>query len=159
VIQTDAPLNPGNSGGPLVDGSGHIVGINTAIAGGAQGICFAIGIDIASNVAATLMREGRVRRSRLRFAGQTIMLDRRIVRGLGRSASSAIMVLEVLEDGPAQRAGLEKGDVLVEFDGAQIESLDHLHRLLTVELAQREVPLRVLRRGKVLDLSVRPVTQ
>jgi S1-C subfamily serine protease len=159
VIQTDAPLNPGNSGGPLVDGSGSIVGINTAIAGGAQGICFAIGIDIASNVAATLMREGRVRRSRLRFAGQTIMLDRRIVRGLGRSASTAILVLEVLADGPAQRAGLEKGDVLLEFDGAAIESLDHLHRLLTVELAQREVALRVLRRGKVVELSVRPVTQ
>jgi serine protease Do len=87
------------------------------------------------------------------------MLDRRIVRGLARSASSAILVLEVLADGPAQRAGLEKGDVLLEFDGTAIESLDHLHRLLTVELAQREVPLRVLRRGKVLELSVRPVTQ
>src|SRR3954470_544764 len=109
VIQTDAPLNPGNSGGPLIDGAGRIVGINTAIAGGAQGICFAIGIDIAANVAGTLMREGRVRRSRLRFAGQTIMLDRRIVRGLQRSASTAILVLEVLADGPAQRAGLEKG--------------------------------------------------
>ncbi len=156
VIQTDAPLNPGNSGGPLVDGAGRIVGINTAIAGGAQGICFAIGIDIASNVAATLMREGRVRRSRLRFAGQTITLDRRIVRGLARSASSAILVLEVLANGPAQRAGLEKGDVLLEFDGAAIESLDHLHRLLTVELAQRDVPLRVLRRGKVVELTVRP---
>jgi S1-C subfamily serine protease len=159
VIQTDAPLNPGNSGGPLVDGAGRIVGINTAIAGGAQGICFAIGIDIASNVAATLMREGRVRRSRLRFAGQTITLDRRIVRGLERSASSAILVLEVLANGPAQRAGLEQGDVLLEFDGAAIESLDHLHRLLTVELAQRQVPLRVLRRGKVVDLTVRPVTE
>lgn len=155
VIQTDAPLNPGNSGGPLVDGAGRIVGINTAIAGGAQGICFAIGIDIASNVAATLMREGRVRRSRLRFAGQTITLDRRIVRGLARTVSSAILVLEVLANGPAQRAGVEKGDVLLEFDGGEIESLDHLHRLLTVELAQREVPLRVLRRGKVVELSVR----
>jgi len=159
VIQTDAPLNPGNSGGPLVDGAGRIVGINTAIAGGAQGICFAIGIDIASNVAATLMREGRVRRSRLRFAGQTITLDRRIVRGLARSASSAILVLEVLANGPAQRAGLEKGDVMLEFDGAAIESLDHLHRLLTVELAQRDVPLRALRRGKVVDLTIRPVTE
>jgi S1-C subfamily serine protease len=159
VIQTDAPLNPGNSGGPLVDGTGRIVGINTAIAGGAQGICFAIGIDIASNVAATLMREGRVRRSRLRFAGQTITLDRRIVRGLSRTVSSAILVLEVLPDGPALRAGLEKGDVLLEFDGEAIESLDHLHRLLTVDVAQRDVPLRVLRRGKVLDLVVRPVTE
>src|SRR4030095_13191405 len=151
VILTDSPLNPGNSGGPLVDGSGRIVGINTAIAGGAQGICFAIGIDIAADVAATLMREGRVRRSRLRFAGQTITLDRRILRGLGRTAPNAILVLEVLADGPAQRAGIEEGDALLEFDGGTIESLDHLHRLLTVELAQREVPLRVLRRGKVLE--------
>lgn len=158
VIQTDAPLNPGNSGGPLVDGSGQIVGINTAIAGGAQGICFAIGIDIAADVAATLMREGRVRRSRLRFAGQTITLDRRILRGLERTAPSAILVLEVLADGPAQHAGLEKGDVLLEFDGDAIESLDHLHRLLTVDLAQRDVPVRVLRKGKVLALAVRPVT-
>lgn len=158
VIQTDAPLNPGNSGGPLVDGSGQIVGINTAIAGGAQGICFAIGIDIAADVAATLMREGRVRRSRLRFAGQTITLDRRILRGLGRTAPSAILVLEVLPDGPAQRAGLEQGDVLLDFDGDAIESLDHLHRLLTVERAQRDVPVRVLRRAKLLSLAVRPVT-
>ena len=159
VIQTDAPLNPGNSGGPLVDGSGRIVGINTAIAGGAQGICFAIGIDIAANVAATLMREGRVRRSRLRFAGQTITLDRRILRSLARTAPSAILVLEVLANGPALRAGLEKGDVLLDFDGAAIESLDHLHRLLTVELAQRDVPLRVLRRGKLVELRVRPETE
>lgn len=159
VIQTDAPLNPGNSGGPLVDGAGRIIGINTAIAGGAQGICFAIGIDIAANVAATLMREGRVRRSRLRFAGQTITLDRRILRGLVRSTPTAILVLEVLADGPAQRAGLEQGDVMLEFDGAQIESLDHLHRLLTVELAQRDVALRVRRRGKIVDLTVRPVTE
>jgi S1-C subfamily serine protease len=158
VIQTDAPLNPGNSGGPLVDGSGQIVGINTAIAGGAQGICFAIGIDNAADVAATLMREGRVRRSRLRFAGQTITLDRRILRGLERAAPSAILVLEVLPDGPAQRAGLEKGDVLLDFDGDAIESLDHLHRLLTVELAQRDVPVRVMRKGKLLALAVRPVT-
>jgi S1-C subfamily serine protease len=159
VIQTDAPLNPGNSGGPLVDGSGRIVGINTAIAGGAQGICFAIGIDIAADVAATLMREGRVRRSRLRFAGQTITLDRRILRGLARSAPTAIMVLEVLRDGPAERAGLEKGDVLLDFDGAAIESLDHLHRMLTVERAGRDVAMRVVRRGKLLELMVRPVTE
>jgi S1-C subfamily serine protease len=156
VIQTDAPLNPGNSGGPLVDGAGRIVGINTAIAGGAQGICFSIGIDIAADVAATLMREGRVRRSRLRFAGQTITLDRRITRGLARSTPNAILVLEVLPDGPALRAGLEKGDVLLEFDGAAIDGLDHLHRLLTVELAQRDVPLRVLRRGKIIEAVVRP---
>jgi S1-C subfamily serine protease len=120
VIQTDAPLNPGNSGGPLVDGGCRVVGINTAIAGGAQGICFAIGIDIAANVAATLMREGRVRRSRLGLAGQTIPLDRRILRTLQREAPTAIPVLEVQPDGPAERAKLQRGDVLLDFDGARL---------------------------------------
>jgi len=156
VIQTDAPLNPGNSGGPLVDGRGYVVGINTAMAGGAQGICFAIGIDIAADVAARLMREGRVRRSRLRLAGQTITLDRRIMRGLGRSDATAILVSEVQANGPAARAGLSPGDVILEFDGAAIAGLDQLHRVLTAELAERTVPMRVLRRGKLVELTIRP---
>src|SRR5690349_7067368 len=156
VIQTDAPLNPGNSGGPLVDGACRVVGINTAIAGGAQGICFAIGIDIAANVAATLMREGRVRRSRLGLAGQTITLDRRVQRTLQRQLQTAILVLEVQADGAATRAKLEKGDVLLDFDGTPIAGLDHLHRLLTAELATREIKIRVLRRGKLLDVAIRP---
>nr|WP_298724917.1 trypsin-like peptidase domain-containing protein [uncultured Steroidobacter sp.] len=157
VIQTDAPLNPGNSGGPLVDGACRVVGINTAIAGGAQGICFAIGSDIAANVAATLMREGRVRRSRLGLAGQTISLDRRIQRTLQRQVQTAILLLEIQSDGPAARAKLERGDVLLDFDGAPIAGLDHLHRLLTAELATRDVRIRVLRRGKLLDLTIRPM--
>ena len=156
VIQTDAPLNPGNSGGPLVDGSGRVVGINTAIAGGAQGICFAIGIDIATNVATLLMRDGRVRRSRLKVAGQTIMLDRRVLLSLGRSTPGAILILEVQPNGPAHRAGLESGDVLLDFDGGAITGLDHLHRLLTVELAQRDIPMRVRRRGRIVEMTIRP---
>jgi len=157
VIQTDAPLNPGNSGGPLVDGACRVIGINTAIAGGAQGICFAIGIDIAANVAATLMREGRVRRSRLGLGGQTIPLDRRILRTLQRQVPTAILVLEVQARGPAERANLQKGDVLLEFDGAPIAGLDQLHRLLTADLAAREIEVRVLRRGKLLDVTIRPM--
>jgi len=157
VIQTDAPLNPGNSGGPLVDGASRVIGINTAIAGGAQGICFAIGIDIAANVAATLMREGRVRRSRLGLAGQTIPLDRRVLRTLQRQVPTAILVLEVQSDGPAERAQLQHGDVLLDFDGAPIAGLDHLHRLLTAELASREVGVRLIRKGKVLDATIRPM--
>jgi S1-C subfamily serine protease len=155
VIQTDAPLNPGNSGGPLVDGRGNVVGINTAMAGGAQGICFAIGIDIAADVAARLMREGRVRRSRLRLAGQTITLDRRIVRGLERASATAILLTDVQAHGPAARAGLSAGDVLLDFDGTAIASLDQLHRVLTAELAQRDVPVRVLRRGKFVEAMIR----
>lgn len=156
VIQTDAPLNPGNSGGPLVDGAGFVVGINTAIVGGAQGICFAIGVDIAQDVATQLMREGRVRRSRLKIAGQTITLDRRIVRGLQRQHANAVMLAEVQSGGPGARAGLHSGDLLLDFDGHTISSLDQLHRLLTADRAQRDVPIRILRRGKLLDLAIRP---
>jgi S1-C subfamily serine protease len=156
VIQTDAPLNPGNSGGPLVDGWGRVVGINTAIAGGAQGICFAIGIDIAKNVATLLMRDGRVRRSRLKVAGQTITLDRRVLHTLGRQTPGAVLIVEVQKDGPAHRAGVESGDVLLDFDGEAIAGLDHLHRLLTADLAQRDIPVRVRRRGRLIETKIRP---
>ena len=156
VIQTDAPLNPGNSGGPLADTAGQVIGINTAVAGGAQGICFAIGIDTAIEVAYQLMRHGRVRRSRLRLAGQTVALDRRVLRALGRTESGAVMVSEVLPDGPAQRAGLEQGDLLLELDGECVTGVDCLHRLLTAELAGREVGAQLLRRGKRQSATVIP---
>jgi S1-C subfamily serine protease len=156
VIQTDAPLNPGNSGGPLVDMSGRVVGINTAIAGHAQGICFAIGIDTAVDVAHSLMHDGRVRRSRLGIAGQTIMLDRRVVRALDRAGDQAVMLSELLADGPAARANLEKGDVLLEFAGEAVTGVDQLHRLLTQARAGTDVRLKLLRRGKLVDVTVRP---
>ncbi len=156
VIQTDAPLNPGNSGGPLADTAGQVIGINTAVAGGAQGICFAIGIDTAVEVAYQLMRHGRVRRSRLRLAGQTIALDRRVLRVLERAESGAVMISEVLRDGPAQRAGLERGDLLLALDGESITGVDRLHRLLTDECAGREVEIRLLRRGKPRTVTVIP---
>jgi len=156
VIQTDAPLNPGNSGGPLADASGRVIGINTAVAGGAQGICFAIGIDTAVEVAYQLMRHGRVRRSRLKLAAQTIVLDRRLARALERAHSGAVMVAEVMPDGPAQHAGLERGDLLLELDGEDITGIDSLHRLLTAERAGREVEIRLLRRGKPQALTAVP---
>ena len=156
VIQTDAPLNPGNSGGPLADTAGRVIGINTAVAGGAQGICFAIGIDTAVEVAYQLMRHGRVRRSRLKLAGQTIALDRRVLRALERTEVGAVMISEVLTDGPAQRAGLERGDLLLELDGECITGVDRLHRLLTAERAGRAVEIQVLRRGKRQSVSVIP---
>jgi S1-C subfamily serine protease len=156
VIQTDAALNPGNSGGPLADMRGAVIGINTAMAGGAQGICFAIGIDTASDVAHRLMRDGRVRRSRLGIAGQTIPLDRRIVRGLERASANAVMISEIIPDGPAARAALENGDVLLEFGGEPVSGVDHLHRLLTAERANIDVAVRVLRRGKLIDATIRP---
>jgi S1-C subfamily serine protease len=157
VIQTDAALNPGNSGGPLANGRGQVVGINTAMAGGAQNICFAIGIDTASNVAHQLMRDGRVRRSRLGIAGQTIQLDRRIVHGLGRAGAGAVMISEIVPDGPAARAKMQSGDVLLEFAGQPLAGVDDLHRLLTGERANTEIPVQLLRGAKLVEATVRPV--
>jgi len=156
VIQTDAALNPGNSGGPLVDTRGAVIGINTAMAGGAQGICFAIGIDTAIDVATRLMRDGRVKRSRLGLAGQTITLDRRVARILDRSVLHAVQVTGVEPNGAAARAGLQSGDVLLEFGGETVAGVDQLHRLLTAERANTDVSIRVLRRTERLELIVRP---
>ena len=156
VIQTDAPLNPGNSGGALVDGEGRVVGINTAMIGGAQGLCFAIGIDTAADVTMRLMRDGRVRRARLGLAGQTIMLDQRLARRLRRTESSAVQVLEIPDRGPAAHAGIERGDVILEFAGAGIFAVDDLHRLLTAELAGQDLPMVILRGAGLRRFDIRP---
>jgi S1-C subfamily serine protease len=156
VIQTDAPLNPGNSGGPLVDGNGRVVGINTAMIGGAQGICFAIGVDTAVDVTARLMRDGRVRRSRLGLGGQTTPLDPRLAARLHRQPASAVLVSEVQADGAAARAGLATGDLLLAFDGELIASVDDLHRLLTAERAGRACVVEVLRQGRLETLTLIP---
>jgi S1-C subfamily serine protease len=156
VIQTDAPLNPGNSGGPLVDGGGRVVGINTAIIGGAQGICFAIGVDTAVDVVAHLMAEGRVRRSRLGVMGQTLTLDSRLAARLKRSAASAVLVAD-LEAGAA--SGLKKGDILLELDGETIASVDDLHRMLTAARAGMSLEAKVMRLGRLQDVTVTPALE
>ena len=156
VIQTDAPLNPGNSGGPLIDTRGAVIGINTAMAGGAQGICFAIGIDTAIDVATQLMRNGRVKRSRLGLAGQTITLDRRVARVLDRASLNAVLITAIEPDRAAARAKLQAGDVLLEFGGEPVSGVDQLHRLLTAERAHVDVMVRVLRRTEQLELVLRP---
>src|ERR1700744_762199 len=112
VIQTDAPLNPGNSGGPLVSGAGRVVGINTAVIAPAQGICFAIGIDTAIWVATRLMRDGRVRRSRIGLAAQTVPLDARLRRRHALTQATGVMISDLAADGPGKSAGLQTGDVL-----------------------------------------------
>src|SRR5579872_4314422 len=149
VIQTDAPLNPGNSGGALVDGQGRVVGINTAMIGRAQGLCFAIGIDTAVDVTARLMRDGRVRRARLGIAGQTIPLDARLARRLQRSGDSAVLIAEIVEGGPAERAGLKAGDLILEFAGADVFTVDDLHRLLTAEIAGAETTATLIRQARI----------
>ncbi|HEX3485942.1 MAG TPA: trypsin-like peptidase domain-containing protein [Micropepsaceae bacterium] len=157
VIQTDAPLNPGNSGGPLADSNGRVIGINTAMAGGAQGICFAIGSDTAIDVATRLMRDGRVRRSRIQISAQTITLGRRLSHALGRTHDNAVMLNDVLHGGPAAKAGLQDGDVLLTFDNEPIFGVDDLHRLLTFERASRDIPATILRAGKTVDLIIQPL--
>jgi len=156
VIQTDAPLNPGNSGGALVDGHGRVVGINTAMIGRAQGLCFAIGIDTAIDVTARIMKDGRVRRARLGLSAQTTPLDRRLARRLGRDLATAVLVTEVPAGGAAARGGLEPGDLMLEFDGACVFTVDDLHRLLNAEAAGRSMAAVVLRRAALKTLSLRP---
>jgi len=155
VVQTDAPLNPGNSGGALADGRGRVIGINTAIIGGAQGLCFAIGADTVVDVTTRLMRDGKVRRTRLGLGGQTIMLDARLAARLRREGS-AVMVSEVQTDGPAAHAGLLAGDVILDFGDAPVTSVDDLHRRLTAELAGQATPVRVMRGAHILSFDIVP---
>jgi S1-C subfamily serine protease len=155
VIQTDAPLNPGNSGGALVDGLGRVVGINTAMIGQAQGLCFAIGVDTAIDVTARLMKDGKVRRARLGLAGQTTPLDSRLARRLHRERDTAVLVAEIMAGGPAERAGALAGDLILSLGGVEVFTIDDLHRLLTAEAAEREAELVVLRRARIETLAVK----
>jgi len=156
VIQTDAALNPGNSGGPLVSSRGEVIGVNTAIILPAQGICFATAIDTAKVTIAQLLQHGRVRRARLGLAGQNIALPRRTVRHHELSRDSALQVTSIERGGPANRAGVEQGDFIVGFAGQPVAGFDDLHRLLTQETLGERVPLTVLRRGRRIELHVRP---
>ena len=154
VIQTDAALNPGNSGGALVDSAGRLIGINTAIVGGAQGICFAVPIDTAKWVIPELLREGRVVRGWLGFAGQTQPLDRRLGRRLGLAVPAAVVVMGVSEAGPAADAGLAPGDLILAVDDQPTPSVDAIHKLLDRGSIGRALPLRLVRAGKLLDLAI-----
>ena len=156
VIQTDAPLNPGNSGGPLVSGAGAVVGINTATIAPAQGICFAIGIDTVVWVATRLMRDGRVRRSRLGLSGQTVPLDVRLRRHHGLAQTTGVLVMDVIADGPAARASLQASDVIVTLDGAPIVGVDDLHRALTGERVGQPIAIGLLRRAELVTLTAQP---
>ncbi|HXV11735.1 MAG TPA: trypsin-like peptidase domain-containing protein [Burkholderiales bacterium] len=157
VIQTDAALNPGNSGGPLVSSRGDVIGVNTAVILPAQGICFATAIDTAKVTIAQLLRHGRVRRARLGVAGQNIVLPRRMVRHHDLARGEALQVASVEGSGPAAVAGVEPGDIIVGFAGHPVAGFDDLHRYLTEEKLGEIVPLTVLRRGRRLTLHVRPV--
>jgi len=156
VIQTDASLNPGNSGGPLVDSLGRVIGVNTATILPAQGICFAIGINTAKFVASRLLRDGRIRRSFIGVSAQTVPVHRRVVRFYDLAKESGAMVLSVEENSPARRAGLRDGDVIVALEGKPVAGVDDLHRLLTDVRVGVSCSLTVVRYTEKLELKVLP---
>ena len=156
VIQTDAALNPGNSGGPLVDSAGRVIGVNTAVIMGAQGICFAIGINTAKFVAARLMRDGFITRSYIGLAGQTVSLHRRVVRFYDLPLEHGVLVAGVEQGSPAERGRLREGDVIIALGGKAVASVDELHRLLTEERIGVETAVEVIRLTEKLELPVVP---
>jgi S1-C subfamily serine protease len=156
VIQTDASLNPGNSGGPLVSSDGHVIGVNTATIMGAQGLCFAIGINTAKFVASRLLQQGRIRRAFIGVEAQTVPLHRRIVRFYDLPKETGVIVLAAENGSPAQKTGLREGDVIVAFGGQPVAGVDDLHRLLTDTQVAVSSPITILRRTEKLDLEIIP---
>ncbi len=156
IIQTDAALNPGNSGGPLVNARGEVIGVSTAVILPAQGLCFAIGMNTAKFVAGKLIRDRRIRRGYIGVAGQHVPLHRRIVRFYGLQAESGIVVASVEEDSPAQRAGLQEGDIIVAFEGQAVAGIDDLHKSLTEAKIGRRSTLTIIRGLKRLEVEIVP---
>lgn len=156
LIQTDAALNPGNSGGPLVTSHGDVIGVNTAIIAPAQGLCFAIAISTAIYVAGRLIRDGHITRGRIGVAGQTTPLRRRVVRYFDLPLETGVLVAGVEPGSPAQRAGLLPGDLIVAVDEEPLPDVDTLHRLLTEATIGRPLALRVVRLTSLKELRVTP---
>jgi S1-C subfamily serine protease len=156
VIQTDAALNPGNSGGPLVNWQGEVIGVNTAMILPAQGICFATSVDTAKFVAGRLIRDGHVSRSFIGLAGQNVPLPRRVVRFYNLSVESGVLVVSFESDSPAAVAGFHEGDVIIGFDGHPVAGIDDLHRRLSEDMVGRETKIEVLRGTERVILTVKP---
>jgi S1-C subfamily serine protease len=156
VIQTDAALNPGNSGGPLITTRGEVVGVNTAIILGAQGLCFATPVNTAQYVVPRLIRDGRIHRGWLGIAGQNMKVPPHAAHVLGIKKEQGVLVISVEPRSPAERAGIQERDLLVEFDGKPVTSVDDLHRHLTEERIGRRTPIVVVRRSERLTLDAVP---
>ena len=156
VIQTDASLNPGNSGGPLVTSDGQVVGVNTATIMGAQGLCFAIGINTAKFVATRLLRDGRIRRGYIGVEAQTVPLHRRVVRFYDLAQDSGVVVAFVTDGSPAQVSGLREGDVIISLDKQPVAGVDDLHRLLTEAKVGGSSQIVILRGTEKRELYVIP---
>jgi len=156
LIQTDAALNPGNSGGPLVTSQGEVIGVNTAAILPAQGLCFAIAINTATFVASRLMRDGKIRRSYIGVAGQNVTLPRRLVRLYDLPSDRGVLVVSLDRGSPAQRAGVHEGDVIIGYGTQTIAGIDDLHRLLTAEQVGSRALLTIIRRAEKLQLEITP---
>ncbi|HEV8341020.1 MAG TPA: trypsin-like peptidase domain-containing protein [Candidatus Binatia bacterium] len=156
VIQTDAALNPGNSGGPLVTSRGQVVGVNTAVILPAQGLCFATAINTAKFVAGRLIRDGKLKRSYIGVAGQNVPLPRRFVRFHNLPIESGVLVVSTEENSPARKAGLREGDVIVSYGGQPISSIDDLHKFLTEEEIGVQTAVTVIRRSEKLTVGIVP---
>jgi S1-C subfamily serine protease len=156
IIQTDAPLNPGNSGGPLLDSTGCVIGVNTATIMGAQGLSFAVGIDTAKYVVAQILQHGRVRRSSIGIAAQNVPIPRRLVYEYKLPLSSGVMATALTPNGAASAAGMEEGDVMVGFAAQPVGGIDDLHRLLTTERAGKPQNVSLLRGTALKHLMIVP---
>lgn len=157
VIQTDAALNPGNSGGPLVDSRGRVIGINTAVIRGAQGICFSVAANTALYVLGQVLQHGRVRRATLGIEGAATPIPRHVARFSGVEQDAGVRVLKTIKDGPAEAAGLQSGDLLIAIDDAPVLGIDDLLRLLNHERVNQSVRVSLLRKGERRDRFVIPV--
>jgi S1-C subfamily serine protease len=156
IIQTDAALNPGNSGGPLVNSAGEVVGVNTAMIRPAQGICFAIASNTAKLVAGWLIRDGRIRRGYIGVAGQNVPIHRRIVRFYGLPLETGVLVVSVEEKSPAKGVELREGDLIVAFNGQPVGSVHDLHKVLVGEQIGVSAKLTIIRHTEQLELTILP---
>jgi S1-C subfamily serine protease len=156
IIQTDAPLNPGNSGGPLLDSAGRVIGVNTATILGAQGLSFAVGIDTAKYVVAQILQHGRVRRSSIGIAAQNVPVPRRLAYEYKLPMATGVMATAIAPNGPASESGMQEGDVIIGFAAQPVGGIDDLHRMLTTERAGKPQNVSLLRGAALKHLMIVP---
>jgi S1-C subfamily serine protease len=156
VIQTDASLNPGNSGGPLVNSAGQVIGVNTATIASAQGLCFAVSSNLAAQIAGRIIIEGKVRRAYLGIAGQLVNLTERMIAANKLSKKTGVYIFEIVPDYPAINNQLRETDIIVEFNHTPVASVDDLHKKLTADMIGRKAQLGVLRNGRMVHVEVVP---
>lgn len=156
IIQTDAALNPGSSGGPLMNSAGKVIGVNTAIIKNAQGICFAVSSNLAAYIANLLIKNGKVRRAYLGIVGQTVRIPPQMINLHKFTKSSGIYVSDIDKQGNAQNDTLKKGDLIIELNGETLGSIDDLHKALTEDTIGKQMMMKILRQGKPLTIEVTP---